>query len=34
MCSFVDRVNSSYKYGKKVKLHMNSNTNNFSEMIE
>ena len=34
MCSVVYPVNSSYKYVKKVKLHVNCNPNIFSEIIE
>ena len=34
MCSVVFPVNSSYKYGKKVKLHLNFKANIFSEIIE
>ena len=34
MCSFVYPVNWSYKYVKKVELHLNYNPNIFSETIE
>ena len=34
MCNFVVFVNSSYKYGKKVKLHLNFKPNIFSEIIK